>query len=101
MTLTSKLTGTMRLHRVEREIQKLRQRISEGDDHNRNHSVVGDDKSGHGNSPVGHIQSLNSLLPLSDDRYTAHASLHFYKETLPWLCHLVKPPDSSLACTPG
>lgn len=59
----------LRLHRVEREIQKLRQRISEGDDNNRNHSVAGDDKSSHGNSPVGHIQSLNSLLPLSDDRY--------------------------------
>lgn len=53
---------------MEREIQKLRQRISEGDDNNRNHSVAGDEKSSHGNSPVSHIQSVNSLLPLSDDR---------------------------------
>lgn len=58
--------------RVEREIQKLRQRISEGDDNNRNHSVASDEKSSHGNSPVGHIQSLNSLLPLSDDRLNAY-----------------------------
>lgn len=67
----------MRLYRVEREIQKLRQRISEGDDNNRNHSVASDEKSSHGNSPVGHIQSLNSLLPLSDDRYGTAAGWVF------------------------
>lgn len=56
--------------RVEREIQKLRQRISEGDENNRNHSVSSDERTSHSSSPVSHIQSLNSLLPLSDDRYT-------------------------------
>uniref|UniRef100_A0AAQ6A007 Kinesin motor domain-containing protein n=1 Tax=Amphiprion ocellaris TaxID=80972 RepID=A0AAQ6A007_AMPOC len=55
--------------RVEQEIQKLRQRISEGEENNRTHSISNDDKSGHNSSPVNHIQSLNTLLPLSDDRY--------------------------------
>ncbi|XP_026215063.1 kinesin-like protein KIF16B isoform X3 [Anabas testudineus] len=54
--------------RVEREIQKLRQRISEGED-NRTHSVSNDEKT---SSPVSHIQSLNTLLPLSDDRINAY-----------------------------
>lgn len=51
------------VRRVEQEIRKLRQRISEGENQNRSQSVGTD--SG---SPVGHIQSLNTLLPLSDDR---------------------------------
>lgn len=51
--------------RVEREIQKLRQRISEGEDNSRTHCSANDEKT---SSPVGHIQSLNALLPLSDDR---------------------------------
>ncbi|XP_059187164.1 kinesin-like protein KIF16B isoform X2 [Centropristis striata] len=55
--------------RVEREIQKLRQRISEGEDSNRTHSISNDDKT---SSPVSHIQSLNTLLPLSDDRINAY-----------------------------
>ncbi|KAM3624298.1 uncharacterized protein V6R79_021774 [Siganus canaliculatus] len=57
--------------RVEREIQKLRQRISEGDENSRTHSSSHDDKS-HTSSPVSHIQSLNTLLPLSDDRINAY-----------------------------
>lgn len=51
---------------MEREIQKLRQRISEGEDNNRTHSISSEEKT---SSPVSHIQSLNTLLPLSDDRY--------------------------------
>lgn len=51
---------------MEREIQKLRQRISEGEENNRTHSIGNDEKT---SSPVSHIQSLNTLLPLSDDRY--------------------------------
>ncbi|XP_035800213.2 kinesin-like protein KIF16B isoform X5 [Amphiprion ocellaris] len=58
--------------RVEQEIQKLRQRISEGEENNRTHSISNDDKSGHNSSPVNHIQSLNTLLPLSDDRINAY-----------------------------
>ncbi|XP_073346358.1 kinesin-like protein KIF16B isoform X5 [Pagrus major] len=57
--------------RVEREIQKLRQRISEGED-NRTHSISNDEKTSHSSSPVSHIQSLNTLLPLSDDRINAY-----------------------------
>ncbi|KAG7231822.1 hypothetical protein INR49_010285 [Caranx melampygus] len=55
--------------RVEREIQKLRQRISEGGDNSRTHSMSCEEKS---SSPVSHIQSLNTLLPLSDDRINAY-----------------------------
>ncbi|XP_049428428.1 kinesin-like protein KIF16B isoform X1 [Epinephelus fuscoguttatus] len=58
--------------RVEREIQKLRQRISEGEDNNRSHSISNDEKTSHNSSPVSHIQSLNTLLPLSDDRINAY-----------------------------
>lgn len=54
----------MFVSRVEREIKKLRQRISEGDD-NRPQSV-GNEETG---SPVGHIQGLNTVPPLSDERY--------------------------------
>ncbi|XP_041640641.1 kinesin-like protein KIF16B isoform X3 [Cheilinus undulatus] len=57
--------------RVEREIQKLRKRISEGED-NRSHSISNDEKTSHNSSPVSHIQSLNTLLPLSDDRINAY-----------------------------
>ncbi|XP_044198196.1 kinesin-like protein KIF16B isoform X2 [Thunnus albacares] len=57
--------------RVEREIQKLRQRINEGEENSRTHSNSNDDKTGH-SSPVSHIQSLNTLLPLSDDRINAY-----------------------------
>ncbi|XP_029009279.1 kinesin-like protein KIF16B isoform X3 [Betta splendens] len=55
-------------HRVEREIKKLRQRISEGEE-NWSHSVGTEDKT---SSPVSHIQSLNTPLPLSDDRINAY-----------------------------
>uniref|UniRef100_A0A667XN15 Kinesin-like protein KIF16B n=1 Tax=Myripristis murdjan TaxID=586833 RepID=A0A667XN15_9TELE len=58
--------------RVEREIQKLRQRINEGEGSNRSLTVGGEDKSGHGGSSVGSIQSLGSALPLSDDRINAY-----------------------------
>ncbi|KAI4796912.1 hypothetical protein KUCAC02_026669 [Chaenocephalus aceratus] len=56
-------------HRVEREIQKLRQRINEGDENNRSHSISNEEKS---SSPVSHMQSLTTLLPLSDDRINAY-----------------------------
>lgn len=62
------------LSRVEREIQKLRQRISEGEENNRTHSISNDEKTSHNSPPVSHIQSLNTLLPLSDDRYTSESS---------------------------
>ncbi|XP_037621652.1 kinesin-like protein KIF16B isoform X2 [Sebastes umbrosus] len=58
--------------RVEREIQKLRQRISEGEENNRTHAINNDEKTSHNSSPVSHIQSLNTLLPLSDDRINAY-----------------------------
>ncbi|KAM6942022.1 kinesin-like protein KIF16B isoform 1-T1 [Lycodopsis pacificus] len=58
--------------RVEREIQKLRRRISEGEENNRTHSVSNDEKTSHSSSPVSHMQSLNPLQPLSDDRINAY-----------------------------
>lgn len=52
------LNAASLLCRVEREIQQLRRRISEGEGSNRSHSTGNDG-----------VQSLNALLPLSDDRY--------------------------------
>ncbi|CAK6983365.1 kinesin-like protein KIF16B isoform X3 [Scomber scombrus] len=69
--LRNQRTGVNWTSRVEREIQKLRQRISEGEENSRTHSNSNDDKTGH-SSPVSHIQSLNTLLPLSDDRINAY-----------------------------
>ncbi|XP_014851253.1 PREDICTED: kinesin-like protein KIF16B isoform X4 [Poecilia mexicana] len=53
--------------RVEQEIQELRRRISESENQNRAQSVGTEEKMGHSSSPVGHRQSLNLLLPLSED----------------------------------
>ncbi|KAM7394784.1 hypothetical protein PAMP_021567 [Pampus punctatissimus] len=70
--LRSQRTGAeLDQQRVEQEIQKLRQRISEGEENSRTHSNSSDDKTGH-SSPVSHIQSLNTLLPLSDDRINTY-----------------------------
>ncbi|XP_032419016.1 kinesin-like protein KIF16B isoform X4 [Xiphophorus hellerii] len=55
------------LRRVEQEIQELRRHISESENQNRAQSVGTEEKMGHSSSPVGHMQSLNPLLPLSDD----------------------------------
>ncbi|XP_028447215.1 kinesin-like protein KIF16B isoform X3 [Perca flavescens] len=64
--------GDLDQQRVEREIQKLRRRISEGEENNRTHSVNNEEKTSRNSSPVSHIQSLNPLLPLSDDRINAY-----------------------------
>ncbi|XP_056136028.1 kinesin-like protein KIF16B [Lampris incognitus] len=56
---------------VEREIQKLRQRISQSEGHVRTHAVISD-KNGHTSTPVSPIQSLGTVLPLSDDRLNAY-----------------------------
>ncbi|XP_043968903.1 kinesin-like protein KIF16B isoform X2 [Gambusia affinis] len=58
--------------RVEQEIQELRRHISESENQNRAQSVSTEEKMGHSSSPVGHMQSLNPLLPLSDDRINAY-----------------------------
>uniref|UniRef100_A0A1A7XYF4 Kinesin family member 16Ba n=1 Tax=Iconisemion striatum TaxID=60296 RepID=A0A1A7XYF4_9TELE len=58
VTRTTRTGADLDQQRVEREIQKLRQKISEGDNRS--------------SSPIGHIQSLNTLLPLSDDRINAY-----------------------------
>ncbi|KAM4603848.1 kinesin-like protein KIF16B isoform 1-T1 [Polymixia lowei] len=58
--------------RVEREIQKLRQRISEAEGQARTHSVSGEDTSSHTSDPVSPIQSLSTVLPLTDDRINAY-----------------------------
>lgn len=58
--------------RVEREILKLKQRISESEGSGRSHSLsVCDDKSSH-NSPVSPITSLPTVLPVADDRINAY-----------------------------
>lgn len=57
-TVRATLNAASLLCRVEREIQQLRRRISEGEGNSRSHSAGNDG-----------VQSLNTLLPLSDDRY--------------------------------
>ncbi|XP_039889549.1 kinesin-like protein KIF16B isoform X3 [Simochromis diagramma] len=69
---TPRMGAELDQQRVQREIQKLRQRISEGDDTSRTHSISSDERAGHGGSPATHIQGLNTLLPLSDDRINAY-----------------------------
>lgn len=55
--------------RMEREIAQLKQRISESEASGRSLSVSSDDKTSVGNCPMSPIQSLNTVLPLTDDRY--------------------------------
>ncbi|XP_075319385.1 kinesin-like protein KIF16B isoform X4 [Odontesthes bonariensis] len=69
---TTRTGAELDQQRVEREIQKLRQRISEVDENSRTHSIGADEKMAHSSSPVSHIQSLNTLLPLSDDRINTY-----------------------------
>ncbi|XP_034721476.1 kinesin-like protein KIF16B, partial [Etheostoma cragini] len=69
---TLRTGGDLDQQRVEREIQKLRRRISEGEENTRTHSMSNEEKTSHSSSPVAHIQSLTPLLPLSDDRINAY-----------------------------
>ncbi|XP_047659230.1 kinesin-like protein KIF16B isoform X3 [Tachysurus fulvidraco] len=57
--------------RMEREIAQLKQRISESEASGRSLSVSSDDKTSVGNCPMSPIQSLNTVLPLTDDRLKA------------------------------
>ncbi|XP_076003874.1 kinesin-like protein KIF16B isoform X2 [Genypterus blacodes] len=57
--------------RVEREIQRLRRKITQGEANTRTPGS-NDERSGHTSSPVSHIQSLTTLLPISDDRINAY-----------------------------
>ncbi|XP_019905397.2 kinesin-like protein KIF16B isoform X3 [Esox lucius] len=57
--------------RVEREIQKLKQRIAENESSARSHSMSGEDKTVL-NSPVSPIQGLPSVLPVADERINAY-----------------------------
>lgn len=83
--------------RVEREIQKLRQRISEGEENARSQTAVNDEKS----SPVSHIQSLNTLLPLSDDRYAAETYLLRACSTSAFALLILCADHLRLHCSPG
>ncbi|KAM9455190.1 kinesin-like protein KIF16B isoform 3-T3 [Clarias gariepinus] len=58
--------------RMEREIAQLKQRISESEATGRSLSVSSDDKNSVGNCPMSPIQSLNTVLPLTDDRLKAY-----------------------------
>ncbi|XP_058236397.1 kinesin-like protein KIF16B isoform X1 [Hemibagrus wyckioides] len=58
--------------RLEREIAQLKQRISESEASGRSLSVSSDDKTSVGNCPMSPIQSLNTVLPLTDDRLKAY-----------------------------
>lgn len=54
---------------MEREIAQLKQRISEKEASGRSLSVSSDEKNSAGNCPMSPIQSLNTVLSLTDDRY--------------------------------
>ncbi|XP_067115449.1 kinesin-like protein KIF16B isoform X5 [Osmerus mordax] len=70
---TARAAPELDQERVEREILKLKQRISESEGSGRSHSVSGDDKSSHTNSPVSPIiASLPGVLPIADERINAY-----------------------------
>ncbi|XP_062303966.1 kinesin-like protein KIF16B isoform X4 [Osmerus eperlanus] len=70
---TARATPELDQERVEREILKLKQRISESEGSGRSHSVSGDDKGSHTNSPVSPIiASLPGVLPIADERINAY-----------------------------
>ncbi|KAF4075410.1 hypothetical protein AMELA_G00234120 [Ameiurus melas] len=58
--------------RMEMEIAQLKQRISESEASGRSLSVSSDEKTNVGNCPMSPIQSLNTVLPLTDDRLKAY-----------------------------
>ncbi|XP_045068425.1 kinesin-like protein KIF16B isoform X6 [Coregonus clupeaformis] len=66
--------------RVEREIQKLKQRISKTEGSGRNHTGSGDEKTGLSTPPVSPIQSLPPVLPIADDGYSAFRKINAYIE---------------------
>uniref|UniRef100_A0A674DZ45 Kinesin-like protein KIF16B n=1 Tax=Salmo trutta TaxID=8032 RepID=A0A674DZ45_SALTR len=57
--------------RVEREIQKLKQRINKTEGSGRSHTGSGDEKTSLSTPPVSPIQSLPPVLPITDDGYSA------------------------------
>uniref|UniRef100_A0A8C7TGH2 Kinesin family member 16Ba n=1 Tax=Oncorhynchus mykiss TaxID=8022 RepID=A0A8C7TGH2_ONCMY len=58
--------------RVDREIQKLKQRISKPEGSGRSHTGSGDEKTSLGTPPVSPIQSLPPVLPITDDGINAY-----------------------------
>ncbi|MCJ8748131.1 hypothetical protein PDJAM_G00161630 [Pangasius djambal] len=68
--------------RMEREIAQLKQRISESEASGRSLSVSSDEKNSVGNCPMSPIQSLNTVLPLTDDRLKAYIEEEVQKRLL-------------------
>nr|XP_029480743.1 kinesin-like protein KIF16B isoform X8 [Oncorhynchus nerka] len=58
--------------RVEREIHKLKQRISKTEGSGRSHTGSGDEKTSLSTPPVSPIQSLPPVLPIADDGINAY-----------------------------
>ncbi|XP_024298521.1 kinesin-like protein KIF16B isoform X11 [Oncorhynchus tshawytscha] len=58
--------------RVQREIHKLKQRISKTEGSGRSHTGSGDEKTGLSTPPVSPIQSLPPVLPIADDGINAY-----------------------------
>uniref|UniRef100_A0A674DZW9 Kinesin-like protein KIF16B n=1 Tax=Salmo trutta TaxID=8032 RepID=A0A674DZW9_SALTR len=58
--------------RVEREIQKLKQRINKTEGSGRSHTGSGDEKTSLSTPPVSPIQSLPPVLPITDDGINAY-----------------------------
>ncbi|XP_029595929.1 kinesin-like protein KIF16B isoform X10 [Salmo trutta] len=66
--------------RVEREIQKLKQRINKTEGSGRSHTGSGDEKTSLSTPPVSPIQSLPPVLPITDDGYSAFRKINAYIE---------------------
>uniref|UniRef100_A0A8C7GX80 Kinesin-like protein KIF16B n=1 Tax=Oncorhynchus kisutch TaxID=8019 RepID=A0A8C7GX80_ONCKI len=58
--------------RVDREIQKLKQRINKTEGSGRSHTGSGDEKTSLSTPPVSPIQSLPPVLPITDDGINAY-----------------------------
>uniref|UniRef100_A0A8C8G682 Kinesin-like protein KIF16B n=1 Tax=Oncorhynchus tshawytscha TaxID=74940 RepID=A0A8C8G682_ONCTS len=61
---------------MDREIQKLKQRINKTEGSGRSHTGSGDEKTSLSTPPVSPIQSLSPVLPITDDGYSAFRKLH-------------------------
>ncbi|XP_062865726.1 kinesin-like protein KIF16B isoform X2 [Trichomycterus rosablanca] len=70
---TASLTGQeLDQERIKREIAQLKRRLSERENGGRSLSVGSEEKNGVGTCPVSPIQSLGTVMPLTDDRINAY-----------------------------
>uniref|UniRef100_A0A8C8G9S9 Kinesin-like protein KIF16B n=1 Tax=Oncorhynchus tshawytscha TaxID=74940 RepID=A0A8C8G9S9_ONCTS len=64
--------SSLHILRMDREIQKLKQRINKTEGSGRSHTGSGDEKTSLSTPPVSPIQSLSPVLPITDDGINAY-----------------------------